>query len=348
MTPHLVSSCSRRTLLFALTLTFWGCNRQAPSVEFSQVPPAGPGDPLQLVKIQGRVHGNKSGQKIVLYAKSGFWWVQPLADQPFTSIKDGTWQNDTHPGAEYAALLVDASYQPAPKMQDLPGIGKGVVAVARRAGSGPAPELARRVIRFSGYDWEVRHEASERGGTLNPYDPDNVWTDGQGYLHLRTTKRSDGWAGAELQLTHSLGHGLYRFRVRDISNLDPATALTLYTRDELATDQYNREIDMEVSRWGDLSEANAQFVVPPFSEPANVFRFEAPGGPLDWSFRWQPGRVLFETSRATGMVARHEFTASVPSPGGESVRMNLYVYGNSRLPARNASEVVIEKFEYLP
>jgi hypothetical protein len=286
----------------------------------------------------------------VLYARSGVWWVQPLADHPFTDIgQNATWRNVTHPGVEYAALLVDSGYKPPPKLQSLPGIGGGVAALAMRAGSGPpgtAPK--RRTLRFSGYEWEVRHEASERGGTLNPYDPDNAWTDGQGFLHLRTTKRPGGWACAEVQMTHSLGFGLYRFRVQDVSALDPATALTLYTREELATEQYNREIDIEVSRWGAPGEANAQFVVPPFSEPANVYRFEAPAGPLDFSFRWQSGRVAFETSRGKSLVARHEFTASVPSPGGESPHINLYVYGSSRLPARNASEVVIEKFEYLP
>jgi hypothetical protein len=36
------------------------------------------------------------------------------------------------------------------------------------------------------------------------------------------------------------------------------------------------------------------------------------------------------------------------SPGVESVRMALYVYGKTDNPVQNGAEVVIEKFEYLP
>src|ERR1700752_2223376 len=68
-----------------------------PSIEFVTVPEAGGGGPLRLEKIEGRVTGARPGQKIVLYARSGGWWVQPLANEPFTAIEgDATWHNSTH------------------------------------------------------------------------------------------------------------------------------------------------------------------------------------------------------------------------------------------------------------
>jgi len=57
--------------------------------------------------------------------------VQPLADQPFTTIQaDSKWKNSTHFGTEYAALLVEPGYRPQPTMEVLPSEGSGVVVVA--------------------------------------------------------------------------------------------------------------------------------------------------------------------------------------------------------------------------
>jgi len=38
----------------------------------------------------------------------------------------------------------------------------------------------------------------------------------------------------------------------------------------------------------------------------------------------------------------------VPTPGNEMVRMNLYVFRRSEKTLERGTEVVIEKFEYLP
>jgi formate hydrogenlyase transcriptional activator len=77
------------------------------------------------------VIGARPAQQIVLYARSGAWWVQPLADQPYTKLQpDSTWKNSTHPGTEYAALLVEPEYRPPPVTIVLPNPGGGVAAVA--------------------------------------------------------------------------------------------------------------------------------------------------------------------------------------------------------------------------
>ena len=109
-----------------------------PAIEFGQVPPAAEGGAERLGTIEGRVAGARPGQRIVLYARSGDWYVQPFTNEPFTQIRaDSTWTSSTHLGTEYAALLVDAAYVPPARTPALPGIGGGVVVVAVTAGTPP-------------------------------------------------------------------------------------------------------------------------------------------------------------------------------------------------------------------
>jgi signal transduction histidine kinase len=79
------------------------------------------------------VIGAQPGQKIVLYAKGETaWWVQPFANQPFTSIRPSSkWSNFTHPGTEYAALLVGPDFQPPLTSNELPTAGVVTFAVTR-------------------------------------------------------------------------------------------------------------------------------------------------------------------------------------------------------------------------
>jgi hypothetical protein len=87
-----------------------------PSIEFTVIPTAGAGGPEKEVPIAGQVVGFRPGQRIVLFAKAGKWWVQPTVDQPFTTIgSDSKWANSIHLGSEYAALLVEAGYRPPPE-----------------------------------------------------------------------------------------------------------------------------------------------------------------------------------------------------------------------------------------
>jgi len=299
------------------------------------------------------VIGARPGQQIVLYAKSGAWWVQPLANEAFTKLNpDSTWTNSTHVGTEYAALLVGPGYRPLKMMSESPALGGGVLAVAiAKGGSLGAP--VTKTLFFSGYEWRIRDAPSDRGGK-NSYDPSNAWTDSGGALHLRIAKVSGQWTCAEVALTRSFGYGTYSFVVRDSSHLEPMVVFSMFTWDYAGTDRNHREMDIEVSRWGDPTSKNAQYVVQPFYIPENASRFTAPLGVLTHSFRWEPGRVSFRTVRGSGnggkahTVAEHVFTSGVPSAGIETARINLYIFRDAKQLPQNEAEVVIEKFVYLP
>ena len=351
-----------KSSLFVAFLLFGGCRswapNSAPTVTFDTLPAADAGGPDKLVKIAGRATGVQPGQQVVLYVKSeGLWWVQPFTNRPFTKIQeDSGWKNETHLGSEYAALLVDPGYIPSDTTETLPTMGAGVIAVAVNKGVGPAPpQISPKTIHFSGYDWTIRTAASFRGGSGNSFDPANVWTDQSGALHLRIAKakRPGDWTAAELKLTRSLGYGTYVFVVRDISHLEPSAVFSLFTWDELGTEQNRRELDIELSGWGRREERNTHYVVQPYYIPTNVVQFHTPAGSLTHSFSWEPGKVTFSTSvgsrrTAKTVVKTHVFTTGVPSAGGDTVHINLYVFGKGEIPLKNEMEVVVEKFEYLP
>jgi hypothetical protein len=351
---------SASALLFAVCLALNGCQSHradsGPVIEFTKIPPAAQGGREKVDTIAGRVTGARPGQQIVIYAHAGAWWVQPTVASPFTSIRtDSTWSSETHLGYEYAALLVDAGYRPPPTMDTPPSVGGPVMRTAIVKGVGPTILAPTKPLKFSGYDWDVRTIASDRGGSSHPYSGDNAWTDSSGALHLRISKTSEGWSCAEVVLNRSLGYGTYVLVVRDVSQLEPAAVLSMTTFDEWGGEQYYREMDVEVSRWGDASSKyNAQYVVEPYYHPGNVYRFTAPPGTLTYSMQWESGRAKFRTARGNvpgpgvPAISEHEFTSGIPTPGQERLQLFFYVVDSDKNPLQHDNEVVLERFAYLP
>jgi hypothetical protein len=349
-------------LLMALAGSAWinGCHArnelQTPTIEFTSIPPAAQGGRERVDKIAGRVSGARTGQKIVVYARSGPWWVQPWPDKPFIPIEaDSTWSTPTHLGFEYAALLVDPGYHPPPTLDTVPVQGGSILAVSTVKGTGAIQLAPTKPLKFSGYDWHVRTIASDRGGMNNLYDPDNAWTDPSGALHLRIKKRAGRWSCAEVVLNRSLGYGNYIATVEDTSHLEPAAVLSLTTFDDWGGEQHFREMDVEMSRWGDAnSKMNAQYGIQPFYIPGNLSPFVAPAGTLTHVLHWESGRASFKTYRGSSIrpgspvVAEHIFTSQVPSPGRETLQLLFYVVESEKSPMKKDDEVVIDKFEYLP
>ena len=327
-----------------------------PAIEFTKIPPSAQGGREKVDRIEGRVAGASPGQQIVIYARSGAWWVQPWPDHPFIPIKaDATWSTETHLGYEYAALLVNPGYRPPPTMDTPPSKGGPVVLAAIVKGIGPTILAPTKPLKFGGYDWDVRTIASDRGGSNHPYSGDNAWTDSAGALHLRIAKTSDDWSCAEVVLNRSLGYGTYVLVVRDISHVEPAAVLSMTTFDDWGGDQSYREMDAEVSRWGDASSKNnAQYVVEPYYQPGNVYQYVAPSGTLTFSMQWGAGHVKFKTVRGNSpgpgapVISEHEFTSGVPSPGQERLQLFFYVVPSDKNLLRHDNEVVLEKFQYLP
>jgi hypothetical protein len=109
-------------------------------------------------------------------------------------------------------------------------------------------------------------------------------------------------------------------------------------------------LDIEFSRWSDPTNQNAQFVVQPYTQPGNLFRFEEPAGlpQTVHAFTWSMTQVSFASMSPGGVIAQHVFTSGIPQPGGEVVHMNLWL--NRRHGPANGQEVevVIRQFEFVP
>jgi hypothetical protein len=367
--PHIVARTATFPVLFVCFLLS-GCHSSskssAPTVAFSKVPAAYQ-EGLYKTDIterdykpdtaEGRATGARQGQRIVLYAKTDGRWGSCLqSGQPFTNIQnDGRWKASVHLGIQYAALLVDPTYNPPEQTESLPIVSSGVVALAVVNGEGPAPVLpSPKILNFSGYEWTTSAGPIFHAGSRNFFDPANVWTDERGALHLRISGSPGKWTGAELKLTRSLGYGTYGFQLRDASHLEPSALLTLITWDGVGSESTRRELDVELGRWGDPDNTNANYVVQPYYVPANIVAFRVPPGTYTHSFRWEAGKVTFSTVAGSGItgagrvINQHVFTSGVPSPGGESVRIALYVFHQGHIPLKNENEVIIDKFEYLP
>jgi hypothetical protein len=348
------------TLLATACLLLSGCQSHPkdtqPTIELTKIPPAAQGGREKLDTIAGRVTGARPEQKIVIYARSGAWWVQPDVVAPFISIQpNSTWSTETHLGYEYAALLVNPGYTPPPTLDTLPTEGGPIARAVVVKGIGSIILAPTKAVKFSGYDWDARTIASDRGGSNHPYSGDNAWTDSNGALHLRIAKTADDWSCAELVLNRSLGYGTYVLVARDISHMEPAAVLSMTTFDEWGGDQYYREMDVEVSRWGDAaSKTNAQYVIEPYYHPGNVYPFSAPPGALTYTMQWEAGHVRFKTVRGDQpgsggpVISEHEFTQGVPSPGQERLHLFFYVVASDKSRLQRNNEVVLEKFGYLP
>ena len=351
---------AQRTLLLAACLVLGACHvkssSSAPEIIFEKIPIADVGGPEKMDTIAGHATDVQAGQQVVLYAKSQeLWWIQPFSEHPYTKIQDSRWSNQTHLGTEYAALLINQGYKPPRTTENLPVPGAGVAAVAITPGRGKIPEPPPvKTLHFSGYDWTVHNGGAFRGGYFIPFVSENAWTDDKGALHLRISRRNTDWACAEIKLNRSLGYGTYRFRVRDVSHLEPSAVLSLLTWDGVGTEDNRHELDIELTRWGFPDNDNAQYVVQPYYIPANIVRFRVPAGALIQSIQWKPGQAIFTTATESSNPAKqqviheHAFTAGVPAAGGDAVRINFYVFAKGQTPLKNDSEIVIDKFEYLP
>ena len=219
-----------------------------------------------------------------------------------------------------------------------------------------------RTISFSGYQWNVKTGNGELVGPGPNYFSDsqsNVWVDSLSRLHLKITHSGGKWQCSEVVLNQSLGYGRYVFHLLgDVGALNKIAVLGLFTWDD-DTAQYDREMDIEFSRWGNASDpTNAQFVAQPFSTPGNLTRWTIPGS-MDTStngFNWQADSIGF-----LSVGGDHSFPPygivnnswnykgpNIPTPGHENARMNLWLYGGNAPSDSQEVEVVITKFEFNP
>ena len=206
------------------------------------------------------------------------------------------------------------------------------------------------MIQFSGYTWRVKWSDAPVGPGPNYFSdaPASVWVDRKGRLHLGIRRDEGLWSCAEVISERSFGFGTYRFRLDSpVDDIDPNAVVGLFTWSD-RPDFNHREIDIEISRWGEPGNPNAQFVLQPWIVPANIIRFSIPPSVRAsvHEFSWQPGRVRLRSMSRGATIREHTFTSGIPPAGDENARINLWLVGG--LAARNGRdvEVVLRRFEF--
>ncbi|MFL6211650.1 MAG: glycoside hydrolase family 16 protein [Pyrinomonadaceae bacterium] len=222
-----------------------------------------------------------------------------------------------------------------------------------------SPRPAVRTLQFSGYDWIVKASDRRVGPGPNYFSDssDNVWIDAQGQLHLRLTQRDGRWSCAEVVSVRSFGYGTYRFYLNTpVDNLDPQVILGMFTWDDDPAYSH-REIDIEVSRWGQANNQNGQFVVQPYIHPQNIVRFQLPPDLQSSAhfFTWKPDNVFCQSLKGLSttpptpslVIQQHLFTQDIPRAGGENARINLWLMAGRPPTDGKETEIIISKFEFV-
>ncbi len=218
------------------------------------------------------------------------------------------------------------------------------------------PLVLGRNVFFSNQRWEIVESAGPIGPGPNRFSRRNISLDSRGALVLETRGDGQAFTSAGLFLSRSLGYGRYEIELSPIEGgLDDRTVFGFYTWD--GDPAYaNREIDIELSRWGIAGRPLLGFVVQPGSgNPGRAAAFELdPSTPIMLSFDWKPAEIVF-TCIAGGRETRWVFPGAeaaplgnppflVPPRGNERVGLNLWLYEG--VAPRNYDRVAIRSFTF--
>lgn len=221
-------------------------------------------------------------------------------------------------------------------------------------------EPGPRTVRFSGHAWEVKQSRDPVGPGPNVYSahPESVRVDRHGRLYLRIESRSNTWHSAEVLSRDSFGYGRYTFILDSpVRNLDPNAVIGLFTwSDDPA--QNHRELDVEITRWGDPEADAGQFVVQPYDGPDNLRRFAIPpfDRPLVFVIDWRQDRIRFEAAMETrpgksepATISRWEYRGpDIPMPGDEKVHINFWMNRGREPQTDEPMELVVREFRFEP
>jgi len=135
--------------------------------------------------------------------------------------------------------------------------------------------------------------------------------------------------------------------------LEPPAVFGMFTWDLEEAGQNHREIDIELSQWGDPKSRNTQFVIQPYTIPRNIVRFRLSRslrGSVH-TFTWAPDRASFRSEgindSGLALIKEHVFGRMIPEPGLEQARVNLWCM-DSKGPADGTAEVVLDNFLFTP
>jgi hypothetical protein len=214
---------------------------------------------------------------------------------------------------------------------------------------GATTAMARK-ISWSGYTWDVRPSGFGGPGRNHWSDStDNVRVEGSDLVLSIVNDASGCWTSAEVDGRRHLGYGTYRWIVAtDLSALDAGEVLGMFTYG--ASTPSHNEIDLEASHWGNLDWPSGSGTVwrgaAAADNASKSFRY-SDRPPYVNQFRWEPGKVTFLVTDATGATLFDEtVTRGVPAPSDEVPMINYWRYGSA--PPAGPRSMHISSFAWIP
>jgi hypothetical protein len=237
---------------------------------------------------------------------------------------------------------------------------------------------------WNGYSVEVKESSSLCGPGSNYFSSQSISTAGN-ELTLKYQKVNGRWESSEVRVTQPgetfFDYGTFKFHVKSVDIIDESgvsisnvlpidMVLGLFTWDATerydVNENYNHEVDVEISRWGVSDYTDVQFLMQPPGSP-QLYRFHS-GTNQDfsqsnqwYSFEWLPGKISWQSSAGGGQSHTYTTEAAVLSgrrdyiqclPAEVEIRMNLWNFLGANVPDGMSDgqriEVVIDDFTYEP
>jgi len=301
------------------------------------------------------------------------WFGRPTSANYLTPIQpNGAWScnmpsNFDQYATEYAVMLVPTNFSQA-YVNGAGGLPLADINQAEAIVYADRVNPNRRQINWGGYGWWVKTAGADKDEFLSQTGPgpnsysdstNNAWVDSQGLLHLQILKTNGDWQCVELFSDESFGYGQYRCTLNaNISNLDANAVFSLFTWSD-DTNYSDREIDMEVSRWGYRFGSNnvEDFAVAPYNS-GQTLRFGLPPATTNSThiFTWTPTNVVFETingnfASPAASAALTNWTCSVspiPPAGGENALLILFLQQGDVPFSGGPISVTLSQFQFVP
>ncbi|MEO0311613.1 MAG: hypothetical protein RIQ89_1270 [Bacteroidota bacterium] len=223
-----------------------------------------------------------------------------------------------------------------------------------------APDpYSQDTIHFCGYQWQAKESNGKITGPGRNFfssSNNNVWVDEEGKLHLAITQdENDRWYCSEVRLAESLGYGTYVFNLAPLASpLDKNIVIGFFTYDKTDTSLNHREIDIEISHWGAADSANTQYVIQPYQNTGNLYRFSTPLSTNSiHQFEWKKKKISFQSmiyqfgqfSSLTNWIHKPK---QALKKNKEKFSINLWLYKSDSPADGKPKEIIIESFKFIP
>jgi hypothetical protein len=227
----------------------------------------------------------------------------------------------------------------------------------------PADSLIR-TINWSGRTWWV-YSSAQRGpeDVKLTNDPQSVYVDGKGRLHLKIRKINGVWRSVELRSLSTVGYGTYRLvNLTRTAKFSDRTVFGMFIYRPGATKGRGaNEIDVENSRFPRYLKApnNAQFAVQPYNKPHHAYPYHVKPRhvPLTQQFTWYPpvkqkGTVKFVTrvgtTKRSPVLARWTYHgASSPTATNMYLFLTLWL-NHGKPPVGGTHSAVLKSLTFRP